>query len=112
MKKVVLFVVFVVFASAATITVQLNNTKPSGLNWDGPGSGGPDIYVKVNGISYRSDRCQDSYTCTFNVDTVSNKPLSIEVWDADFMDDDYAGSTICSIGDVCTFAGGKLIVSQ
>lgn len=71
----------------------------------------PDIYVKVNGISYRSDRCQDSYTCKFKVDTVSNQPLSIEVWDADFMDDDYAGSTICSIGNVCTFDGGKLIVS-
>ena len=39
MRKIVLLVAIVAFASAATITVQLNSTKPSGLNWDGPGSG-------------------------------------------------------------------------
>jgi len=113
MRKIVLLVAIVAFASATTITVQLDSTKPSGLNWDGPGSGGPDIYIKVNGTSYRSERCQDSYICKFNnIDTVGNQPLSIEVWDADFMNDDYAGSTICSVGNVCTFDGGKLVVSQ
>lgn len=94
--------------SGCIIKVKMDSSKPNGLPWDAY-HGAPDPYIKVDGTSYRSKRCQDSYFCSFQIDKDCSI-LSIEVWDADFAKDDFAGSTFCKEGSVCTFDGGQLVV--
>jgi len=90
----------------ATIEVTLNPKKINGASWDGL-EGKPDIYIVVAGKSYRNERCKDSFTCQFAVTGVS-QTVPIEVWDADAIEDDPAGKTLCSVGKSCQTQSAQL----
>jgi len=85
------------------IKVQLQKTKRSGKLWDGvvavPGAMEPDIYIKLGARSYRQERCEDSYTCSFRVDGFSGGEIAI--WDADLKNDDHVETLTCSPGRTC-----------
>ena len=82
----------------AKVEIVLNGRKASGKTWD-LAWGKPDPYIIVNGQSFRTERCEDQLSCTFYVPSASH--MNIEVWDADFEHDDFAGSTACRRGYLC-----------
>jgi len=102
-----------------TVKVRMSRSKPNGDSWDGglakwkP----PDIYIKVNGTSYESQRCEDSFECSFQIHETGK--LNIQVWDRDAGNamsfglfkkgEDSAGSTLCSFGERCTTGRGATV---
>jgi len=109
MKFIYLISLCITIVSATTIKVQMDSTKSNGLPWDAY-NGSPDIYIKVDGKSYRSERCQNSFTCEFDVGYIGNSPLSIEVWDADVAKDDFAGSVFCTSGKICRAESATVVI--
>ena len=96
-----LLVVSCIFS--ATVHIELAKTKPNGKDWDGLGGGaGADIYIVVDGNSYREFRCQDTFKCKIkiNEDVQNSTTINVEVWDADAVDDDLAGDFTLKIGDI------------
>jgi|UPI0006543973 hypothetical protein len=93
----------------AKIHITMNNSKPSGQDWDIVGSA-PDPYVIVDGRSFRNERCRDSYKCIFSVYLFGDGPFNIEVWEADTTYDDSAGVTLCKRGSVCHTSGASVKV--
>jgi hypothetical protein len=87
------------FRAESMIKVTLNAQKLNGKAWDIL-AGQPDIYIVVNGTSYRSDRCEDALSCQFSVPLLL-QPATIEVWDADEVEDDLAGSALCVPSQAC-----------
>lgn len=92
----------------ANIEVTLNPKKINEKAWDGL-AGKPDIYIVVAGKSYRDMRCEDTLSCRFTVAGMTQS-TSIEVWDADVVEDDPAGTTLCSIGKTCQTNSAQLHV--
>jgi hypothetical protein len=88
------------------VKVKLNATKPNGKAWDIL-NGKPDVYITVNGKSYRSDRCEDRFSCQFSIPAIQ-KIATIEVWDADELEDDPAGIAQCVPNRVCTTLSAKI----
>ena len=80
------------------VKVKIDSSKTNGKKWD-TGGGAPDVYIKVDGVSYRNKRCQDAYYCSFYISERGS--VTIEVWDADMVTDDYAGETTCNTGEKC-----------
>lgn len=91
-----------------TIQVTLESTKPSGDDWDAFG-GQPDPYIKVGGVSFESEGCQDTRFCSFTVSGTG--PFAIEVFDADVSEDDDAGAVLCAAGSTCTTDNGGATVT-
>ncbi|MDX9722266.1 MAG: DUF4145 domain-containing protein [Myxococcota bacterium] len=89
-----------------SVTIIMENTKPTGLSWDNRG-GAPDPFVIVDGTSYRDQRCQDKYTCVVEISEVG--PVLIEIWDADLSFDDPAGVTVCDTGAACGTGNGATV---
>lgn len=100
---------FSALASARTVKITMDSKKPDGRAWDVMG-GAPDPYIKVDGNSYRAQRCEDSYTCTIQIK--EKGPITIEVWDADASNDDPAGATPCDTGMLCTTSGASVMVTD
>jgi len=97
-KILVSLLLLVNFIYGATVEVELLPTKPNGKDWDGFG-GKPDIYIVVNGTSYREHRCQDSFKCSIEIrGEYLEDDIVIEVWDADVADDDLAGEFTLRVG--------------
>ncbi len=67
--------------SKTIIEVTANKKKPNGKSWD-IFRGKPDIYIVINGVSYKSQVCKNSYTCEFMV-TDLKKSSTITVVDKD-----------------------------
>ena len=92
-----------------TVHVKMNRSKPNGKSWDGglarlkP----PDIFIKVNGTSYESQKCPDTFKCSFVIQETGK--LNIHVVDKDVGFDDSAGSTMCTFGERCTTGGGATV---
>ncbi len=86
-------------AAESVVKVKLNRTKPNGKAWDIL-RGKPDIYIIVDGKSYRSERCEDRFSCQFSVPAIE-KIATIEVWDADELEDDLVGIARCVPNQVC-----------
>jgi len=96
---------------ARTVKVKMNATNPkNGKAWDVM-RGLPDPYVVVNGHSYESNRCKNTYVCIFEI-TETDETLTIEVLDADVMVDDSAGTTTCKDGQTCKTRGATVTVSR
>ena len=93
--------------SHSTIKVIFNRTKNNGKAWDVWG-GQPDPYIVIDGYSFLAYGCMDTYACTF----VTNKKgvLTIDVWDADAKNDDYAGTVTCRPGYRCTTGRGATVI--
>ncbi len=93
-------------ATESIIKVKLNRTKPNGKAWDIL-AGKPDIYIVVNGKSYRSERCEDRFSCQFSVPVIA-QIATIEVWDADELEDDPVATAHCIPNRVCTTLSAKI----
>ena len=93
--------------SRTTISVRLDDTKPSGLAWDS-GHPIPDPYVVVDGKNFRSKRCEDNYSCSWTLAS-TDEYYDVAVYDADMMDDDYAGTVRCRRGQVCDTGQGATV---
>ena len=113
MKRILLLALAVSFSSlsfaGSTIKVTMDARKPNGKPWDIM-NGAPDPYVKVDGVSYKGQRCQNSHSCSFSISKTITEPVSIEVWDADVQFDDPAGSTFCIPMQQCETRSSKIII--
>jgi hypothetical protein len=101
------------------VSVRLDSSKPNGDTWDSAfsGSTAPEPYVKVNGRTYMMEAgepdCRDAYRCEATVLTQEpDGKLSVEVWDDDFSDDDYAGETACTRARECPTGQGAMVVVE
>jgi len=98
MNKILIGLLLVVsFIYGATVEVELLPKKPNGDSWDGLG-GEPDIFVVVNGTSYREYRCDDRLKCSIKINEYLKGDVNIEVWDADLADNDLAGEFTLQVG--------------
>lgn len=93
-------------ATESIVKVKLNALKPNGKAWDIV-NGKPDIYIIVDGKSYRSNRCEDRFSCQFLVPAIE-KIATIEVWDADELEDDLVGIARCVPNRVCSSLSVKI----
>jgi Ca2+-dependent lipid-binding protein len=105
----VIMIFATVSLNASTIKITISNTKSNGLAWD-VFNGAPDPYIIVDGESYRAERCRNSFSCTFYTGNTITGPVTIEVWDADEMKDDPAGSTFCAPGEICSTSNARIII--
>jgi hypothetical protein len=78
-----------------TVKVTFDARKAGGAHWD-IGMGAPDPFIVVDGYSYRANRCQNAYSCTFRI--TQRGPISVRVYDADVAFDDFAGSVNINSG--------------
>lgn len=107
MRKLFAFICFLSMpVMAETVYIQMNSTKPSGHAWDAFG-GAPEPYVRVNGRSYRSQHCQNSFSCTIVINE-GGRRYKVEVLDADVNVDDSAGVAICRRGKRCYVRGAQV----
>ena len=80
-------------------SVTVHSTKANGGSWD-TGEGAPDLFVEVRVKKFISalkstSVKQNTYSTTFNEDTVTVSPgqtLQISVWDKDLVSNDLVGS--------------------
>ncbi len=96
--------------SELKVKIVMDPNKPSGKAWDA-GGGKPDPYIKVDGKSYRSSRCKNTFNCTIKI-TETDSSMTIEVWDADMtrIGDDSAGQTVCGLAaGQCKTGQGALV---
>ncbi|MBN2494600.1 MAG: hypothetical protein JXR96_08435 [Deltaproteobacteria bacterium] len=80
-------------SARARVRVQVGSLR----SWDDYSD--PDLYVVVDGDSYREQRCEDEHRCTLLIWQAD--PVEIEVWDADLTVDDFVGECECGPGQKC-----------
>lgn len=85
----------VINAQRITIRVTVDAKRPDGEPWD-PDGERPDPYLKVDGKSYRSEGCRETYECSLSIETDATT-LNLEVYDADLVVDELIGSGRCSV---------------
>ena len=108
-------------AKPVQVAVQVEETKANGKTWDGF-KGAPDIAICLSdgvrtwclpdGASPKAilrARCQDSFSCLFNIELEPEKMYSVTVVDVDATDNDTVGSALCAVGGTCK-AGQAMVL--